>query len=162
MEISSSHQIYVFFLCFLSGIGCGVFFDFQRSVRKLSRVGLLRIAIEDIAFDVMCVFAAIWLGFYFNNGQMRYYQVLGAISGALFYAAFLSHAVMRVLGMTYRFAGKFILRPLFNLFKIMSLPFVKLSMLTKALCRKIVKLFLRISKRLKERKKQLKKRMKML
>ena len=162
MEISSSHQMYVFFLCFLCGLGCGAFFDFQRSIRKLVRAGKFRTAVEDIAFDVLCVSAAVFLGFYFNNGQMRYYQVLGAGSGALFYAAFLSRTVMLVLAKIYRFTARFIIIPFVKVVKATAFPIIKLFELIKKYIRKSKKTFSRILKGIKSRKKHLKKRMKML
>ena len=109
MEVSSSHQMYVFFLSVLSGLGCGVFFDLQRSLRRLHFAGSIRTTIEDIIFVVVAVGVTIALGFFFNNGQMRYYQVMGSVSGALFYAAFLSRIVMKILKFIYSMFAKIIL-----------------------------------------------------
>ena len=35
MTVSSSQQMTVFLLSILAGIGCGIFFDFQRSIRRV-------------------------------------------------------------------------------------------------------------------------------
>lgn len=162
MEVSSSHQMYVFFLSVLSGIGCGVFFDLQRSLRRLRFAGGIRTTIEDIIFVIVSLGVTIALGFFFNNGQMRYYQVMGGISGALFYAAFLSRTVMKLLQLVYSILEKIIVKPVALLLRIASVPMRKLWDIVKALSGKMKKIKKKISRNLKKGKKHLKKRIKML
>jgi hypothetical protein len=104
--------MYVFLLCVLLGLGCGVFFDFQRCVRKKFFAGILRTTLEDILFATLCIGAVIALGFFFNNGEIRYYQILGSVSGALFYAALLSKLVSKIFlfffGITEKIIVKFL------------------------------------------------------
>ena len=96
MEVSSTHQLFVFVLCVISGAGCGAFFDVQRSIRKLHFAGTFRIIAEDLLFVIICTAVAILLGYFFNRGQMRYYQIMGLISGALFYIAFIHFNIIHM------------------------------------------------------------------
>ena len=154
--------MYVFVLCLISGVGCGIFFDIQRSLRRLIAAGGVRTAFEDTAFAVVCVVGAIGLGFLFNNGQMRYYQVMGVLSGALFYAALLSSITMKILAVFYKALGHFFIRPVVLLMKTVSIPFVKIFSLAKFIFKKLKGIFLRGVRVFKTKKKTMKKRMKML
>ncbi len=162
MEVSSSHQMYVFFLSVLSGLGCGVFFDLQRSLRRLHFAGSIRTTIEDIIFVVVAVGVTIALGFFFNNGQMRYYQVMGSVSGALFYAAFLSRIVMKILKFFYSMLAKIIINPIIRLLKLLAIPARKLWNIIKRTGSKIKKVKKRVSRKVKKGRNLLKKRIKML
>ncbi len=162
MEISSKHQMFVFVLCVISGIGCGLFFDVQRSFRKVSFAGKIRTTAEDILFVLVCIVAALALGFYFNRGQMRYYQVMGIISGALFYAAFLSRITMKLLSLTYKIIEKILVRPLITIIKAIVRPLIGISGILRKKSLRIKGGIHRILHRMSIKKKQLKKRMKML
>lgn len=162
MEISSKHQLFVFAIYILSGIGCGIFFDVQRSLRKMVRAGKVRTLFEDLLFGVVCTAGAIIAGFLFNRGQMRYYQVMGLISGALFYAAFLSRFTMKFLAFAYGFLRKFIIKPIFVTVKIILSPFVKICLTLKEAYIKIEVYFSKSLRRIEKEKNKVKKRMKML
>lgn len=162
MEVSSKHQLFVFVVYIVSGIGCGVFFDVQRSLRKMASAGKIRTLLEDVLFGTVCIGGTIIIGFLFNRGQMRYYQVMGLISGVLFYAAFLSQITMKILIAVYRALRKFVLKPTFIIVKIMLLPFAKTCLFLKKICFKIKAYFLKGVRLIRIRKNKLKKRMKML
>lgn len=162
MEVSSSHQMYVFLLCVALGIGCGVFFDFQRSIRKIFFAGVLRTTIEDILFAFMCIGAVLALGFFFNNGQIRYYQILGSVSGALFYAAFLTKWVTRLLSLFYSAIEKIIVKPFIKICKITFIPIRSLYIASKRLYKEISAVCTKALRALKSGQKMLKKRIKML
>ncbi len=162
MEVSSSHQMYVFVLCVLAGALCGVFFDVQRSIRMLKRAGQLRTHLEDLLFAFVCVLTAIILGALINSGQMRYYQIMGLLSGALFYAAFLSRTVTKILRSIYRIFEKFIVVPLIKATRIILMPFAKLFVLSRKIFLKVKAFLRKIFYALKLRKKIFRKRMKML
>lgn len=162
MEVSSSHQLYVFFLCVGAGIGCGMFFDLQRSLRKLHFAGGLRTMVEDFVFVLVTLTAVISLGFFFNSGQMRYYQIMGSISGVLFYAAFLSRGVMKGLEILYGIIGKILVKPIGKIFKRVILVMKKIWRFIKKVFSKIKKYIKRLHKSMSKRRKVLKKRIKML
>ena len=162
MEVSSSQQMYVFILCLISGIVCGMFFDIQRSLRKISAAGGIRTVIEDTVFVAVCTGTAIGIGFLFNKGQIRYYQIMGLVSGALFYAAFLSRIMMRIMRKIYVFLRRFIIVPVITVLKAVFFPFVKLYSFLKKNFIKTKVYSDRFFRALKSKKKHLKKRMKML
>lgn len=162
MEVSSKHQLFVFVICIVSGIGCGVFFDVQRSLRKMTSAGKIRTLLEDILFGAVCIGGAIITGFLFNRGQMRYYQVMGLISGVLFYTAFLSRVTMKILTVIYGFSGKYVIKPIVLTVKAILSPLLKIYLVLKKTYLKMRLHLLKVLRHIKERKNRVKKRMKML
>ncbi len=162
MEVSSSQQMYVFTACVISGIICGVLFDIQRSIRIWSAAGKVRTTVEDGIFAIFCTAVAISVGFFFNNGEIRYYQVMGMLSGALFYGAFLSHVVMKLLKFVWRMFFRIIVKPIIKSVKVICIPFREIYAAAK---KKIGRLRTRFRNRIRaieKGRKHLKKRMKML
>ncbi len=162
MEVSSSHQIYVFALYVLSGVLCGAFFDVQRFLRKLHRAGKARTQLEDVLFAFACVGAMLVLSYFFNNGEIRYYQIMGSVSGVLFYAAALSRIFMKILDVLSILIKNLIIKPVIKICCVLFIPIRKIFRIFRKICLKIKKIFLRIGRNIKSRKKRLKKRMKML
>lgn len=162
MEVSSSHQIYVFVLYVISGVLCGAFFDVQRFLRKLYKAGQTRTQLEDILFAVVCVGAMLTLSYFFNNGEIRYYQIMGSISGALFYAAALSRIFMKILNVLFVLIKKLIIRPIIKICLVLFIPIRKIFRFCRKICLKIKKRLFIIVRNIKKRKKRLKKRIKML
>ena len=162
MEVSSKHQLYVFVLCIMAGIVCGVFFDTQRSIRKLVAAGKIRTMLEDFLFAFVCLGIMTVSGYFFNKGQMRYYQILGVLSGALFYAAFMSRITMKLLKAIYVIVRKYIAAPCVKIFKILTYPLLKTVLFLHRKIQKTGHFTKRISSAVKSRAKRLKKRMKML
>ncbi|MBQ8807830.1 MAG: spore cortex biosynthesis protein YabQ [Clostridia bacterium] len=162
MEVSSSHQMYVFVLCILSGMVCGVFFDLQRFMRRVRFAGGVRTMLEDSIFVVICITLTIGMSFFFNNGEIRYYEIMGLVSGALFYGACLSRIVMKILQTVFDLIYRFIVKPLVKICTFMLIPFRKMLCVLKRLWQKIRKFFARFLRGLKTHRKRRKKRTKML
>ena len=162
MVLSTSHQIFVFGLCILSGLMCGVFFDVQRFLRRICRAGNVRTTLEDIAFAVVCTVVVLWFGFHFNNGQIRYYQFLGTLSGVLFYAAFISRYIMKLFELFYKAFKSIIIKPVFKICIILFKPIKKVFMYLTRHLRKLKAVLAKVKKSFILRKKHLKKRIKML
>lgn len=162
MEISSKEQMQVFLICILSGMLCGVFFDIQRFLRKLHSAGKVRTMIEDVLLAIVSIATVLGFGLRFNNGEIRYYQVAGSISGVLLYAAFLSRITMKIFDVLRIVIRKIILVPLIKIYLLVKKPIKRIAVLLKkvfsALKRRIKKVFSGVKKR----RKHLKKRMKML
>lgn len=162
MEVSSSHQVNVFFIYVLSGLICGTFFDMQRLLRKVFAAGSTRTLVEDFVFVVFTVFMTIAPGFIYNNGEMRYYQIIGILCGGTLYAVALSRIVMKILSFLFYLTQKTIVKPVIKLCLLLIIP-------VKWIIRKIKKLKTlgkRVQKKLsrhsKKCRKALKKRIKML
>lgn len=111
MEISSSHQMQVFGISVLAGALCGLFFDLQRVLRKKHFAGIVRANMEDFLFVAFCAFITLFVGFYFDEGAVRSYLVLGLLGGTLFYFAFLSATASRVIDFICNIISKILIAP---------------------------------------------------
>ena len=162
MEVSSSGQVYVFLLCVLSGMLCGIFFDVQRFLREKYRAGKTRTFLEDTLFTFFCVAVVIGFGYFFNNGELRYFQLMGTVSGVLFYAAFLSNVFKRLLGVVFTIFINIVFKPARKIYHLILIPLNAGLRTVKKLKIKKKRLIKRISRHIKTRKKRFKKRIKML
>ncbi len=162
MEVSSLSQLYVFAISLGAGVLCGMFFDIQRSLRKKLHAGEWRTALEDVIFILFCIGITLSVGYFFDEGAVRYYLILGSISGALFYAAFLSGIFMKICGEILDLIVKLILVPAKKIFKSALYPIKKIWILRKRFSSKRRKIVKNIFSKLKRRTKKLKKRIKML
>ena len=162
MEVSSLSQLYVFSISLCSGMLCGMFFDIQRSLRKKLHAGEWRTALEDVIFTLFCIGITLSVGYFFDEGAVRYYLILGSISGALFYAAFLSGVFMKSCGKILDLIVKLIIVPVKKIFKLSLYPIKKILVLRKRFSAKRRKIIKNIFTKLKRRTKKLKKRIKML
>lgn len=162
MTVSSSQQITVFLFSILAGMGCGVFFDFQRSIRRIYGSGGVRTAFQDLLFTAVCAAAAIAVGYWKNLGQVRYFELLGAAAGALLYCAFLSRFVMRLFCTLHKLFTAVIIKPAAAFLRLAAIPLRRCAVLfahTAAFLRKKAR---SAAKRLSLRKRNLKKRVDML
>ena len=162
MKVSSSHQGFVFLLFVLMGALCGMIFDTQRTLREKCSAGALRTTLEDGVFVILSIGIMLGASFVANNGEIRYFQGMGAVSGALFYAAFLSRIFRKFISAFFSVTTKILLKPIGRM-----LSFLK--EITKKFCLFFKKRFIRIKRRIdgirkiaKKRRKILKKRIKML
>lgn len=162
MEVSSSHQVNVFFIYVLSGLICGTFFDVQRLLRRMFSAGSTRTLVEDFVFAVFSVFMTIVPGFIYNNGEMRYYQIVGILCGGTLYAASLSRVVMKILSFLFRLVEKIIVKPVVKICLLLTIPvkwIIRRIKKLKNLGKRVQK---KLSRHSKKRRKALKKRIKML
>ena len=162
MEVSSSHQVYIFLLSVFSGFICGAFFDVQRFIRTKKGAGTTRTFFEDFLFVIFCVATLIAFSYFFNNGEIRYYQLMGTVSGTLFYAAVLSRVFKKLLEIIFSLFINLILKPVKKLYHLILIPLKWLLNIAKKLKSKKDRVIKRILRHLKKRRKHLKKRIKML
>lgn len=162
MEVSSSHQITVFFLYVLSGFVCGTFFDVQRVLRRMLAADAARTFIEDFAFAVFTVFMTIAPGFVHNNGEMRYYQIIGLLCGGIVYAMVLSPVVRKILYFIFGLVCKMIVIPTMKICRAFFFPFKMLKGKIKEFKTFKTRAKNKLSRHLKRKRKTIKKRIKML
>ena len=162
MEVSSSHQIMVFFIYVISGFICGTFFDVQRLFRKMFKADVARTSIEDLIFAVFTVFMAIAPGMIFNNGEMRYYQIIGILCGGVIYAVVLSRVISRALYFLFWLANKILIIPIVRIYGVLTFPFKKVLNKMRQLKNIEMKAKKKLSRHLKRKRKTVKKRIKML
>ncbi len=162
MNVSSSHQIYVFSLFVVLGMVCGALFDVQRFLRKKSFAGNVRTTIEDTVFATAFIVIMLGASFALNNGEIRYYEVMGAVSGILFYAAFLSRIFLKILTLIFEVVEKLLVRPLVRTVLFLLSPIKKAALKIKRHFTKLQRRFKSVKKGAKKRRKIIKKRVKML
>ena len=102
------------------------------------------------------------VGYLFDEGAIRYYLILGSISGTLFYAAFLSRPFMKICGKILDLTAKLIINPIKKIFKLALQPIKKILLLRRMFSAKRKKIIKNIFSKLQRRTKKLKKRIKML
>lgn len=85
MELSQFSQPQIFLFAVLAGILTGILYDVFRLLRTAGLNSLLHTVIQDIVF--MCCFAVIAFLFAiaFNQGEVRFFTLLGHICGLLAY-----------------------------------------------------------------------------
>ncbi len=162
MLVSSSHQIYVFSLFIILGIVCGALFDVQRFLRRKSFAGDVRTTVEDIVFTALFIGIMLGASFVVNSGEIRYYEIMGAVSGILFYAAFLSRIFLKILGFVFETIEKLFVKPLVKIALLFIAPIKKAAHRIKKRFVKLKRKLKSIKKGAKKRKKIIKKRVKML
>lgn len=85
MELSQFSQPQIFLFAVLAGILTGILYDVFRLLRTAGLNSLLHTVIQDIVF--MCCFAVVAFLFAiaFNQGEVRFFTLLGHICGLLAY-----------------------------------------------------------------------------
>lgn len=124
--------------------------------------GSTRTLVEDFVFAVFSVFMTIVPGFIYNNGEMRYYQIVGILCGGTLYAAALSRVVMKILSFLFRLVEKIIVKPVVKICLLLTIPvkwIIRRIKKLKNLGKRVQK---KLSRHSKKRRKALKKRIKML
>jgi len=162
MEVSSSHQIYVFFMYVLSGALCGAFFDMQRFLRKKYSAGKKRTFLEDAIFVLFCTAFLIAPGYIFDNGEMRYYQMMGTLSGVLFYASLLSKPFTKILDVVFCIFKKILFNPIKKVYSFVLIPIRSFSNAVKKMKSRQKRMLKNFFQHFKKHTNHLKKRMKML
>lgn len=143
MEVSVTSQVYVFFVMAAAGIGCGFLFDLLRVWRRLLRPGKISTGISDLIFWLVISASIFAIIFTVNNGELRWFELLGLILGCMIYFLAFSHICMKVVSAIAKFLAKIliwilkiVLTPIAFLYRMVKRPFVWIG-------RKLGKLFLR-------------------
>ncbi len=158
MEVSSSQQLNVFVVYIITGAFCGLLFDVLRSIRKIHITGTFLTAVEDIIFFLLSLCAILSVGYKFDDGKIRYYQVLGILFGALVYYLTLSRIFIKIISFIGVIIYKYLIK---NILRIINL----IKKICFFLYKKIAVRVLWVKKQVKSKKvmiKRLKKRLKML
>lgn len=120
-------EFYILFCSVLAGaIICAVY-DFLKIVRRKSESGVLFSNIGDVLFLIIAVGIMFYIVFSVNDGKLRFYQILGAFSGAFFYFLTLSrivtYLILKIIAVFLKFFDiffKILLTPLKFMYKIVS------------------------------------------
>lgn len=124
----ASNQAYIFMVFSIVGVAIGLLFDFFRILRKTIKTNDIFTYIEDILFWILTGIIIILAMFYFCDGQLRFFMVMGIILGTVIYiftisryvikvSVFIINFVKKIIGypfvIIYQFIKRIIFRPIF-------------------------------------------------
>ena len=90
------NQAYLFIVFSLTGIGLGILFDFFRALRKTFKTSDFITYIEDIIYWILAGIIILYNIWFFNDGEIRIYMILGILIGAMIYTLTLSIIFIKV------------------------------------------------------------------
>lgn len=130
MEVSGANQLYVFGIMIICGAAGGAVFDLFRAVRKSFGANMLTTSLGDILFWFIISAGITAVIFSVNSGQIRWFEIIGIALGGILYFLLLSSLVMSVMGFVFKIfikifstILKFVLTPIFFLYKMIKRPF---------------------------------------
>lgn len=89
-------QLYSFLIYFISGIMIGIFFDIFRILRKSFHTPDIITYLQDILFWLLTGFFLLVVLFYFGNGEIRIYHIIGLLIGGIFYMLTISKFFIKI------------------------------------------------------------------
>ena len=92
----AQNQAYLFLVFSLTGVIIGILFDFFRILRRSIKTSNIITYIQDILFWILTGIIILYSIWYFNNGELRIYVLLGLIIGILIYISTLSNIIVKV------------------------------------------------------------------
>lgn len=123
-------QTYLFLVFSLTGISIGLLFDFFRVLRKSFKTSDIVTSIEDILFWILTGIIILYNIWYFNNGEIRLFMILGIILGTIIYMLTLSNVILKIFFSILTFLKKIIMQ----LLKILEVPFKPIVLIYKKIC----------------------------
>lgn len=124
----AGNQAYIFMAFSIVGVTIGLLFDIFRILRKTIKTNDIVTYLEDILFWLLTGIIIIISMYYFCDGQLRFFMVIGIILGTVIYILTISRYVIKVsvfiinlvkriiiypFVIIYRFVKKIIFRPIF-------------------------------------------------
>ena len=123
-------QTYLFLVFSLTGISIGLLFDFFRVLRKSFKTSDIVTSIGDILFWILTGIIILYNIWYFNNGEIRLFMILGIILGTIIYMLTLSNVILKIFFSILTFLKKIIMQ----LLKILEVPFKPIVLIYKKIC----------------------------
>ncbi|MBQ4528335.1 MAG: spore cortex biosynthesis protein YabQ [Clostridia bacterium] len=108
MIVDSSHDICVFLWCLVCGFVIGAVFDLFRAFRKNVEVGKNMLAFQDALFCAFVFFSFTKTVELSNNGDLRWYEFIGAFLGIAMYFMWLSRVSLIIMTGFIGFCLKFV------------------------------------------------------
>lgn len=90
------NQIYVFIVFILNGFLIGIVFDCFRILRRSFKTPDIVTYFEDILFGIITGLLMLYSIFKFNNGEIRFYLILGIFIGLLIYLSIFSKIFRKI------------------------------------------------------------------
>lgn len=96
MENTVLIELYLLGIFILSGVIIGVFFDFFRILRRSFKTSDIITYIEDILFWIITGLFLLFVLFKINDGQIRFYNIIGLAIGVILYIIFVSKIFINI------------------------------------------------------------------
>lgn len=90
------NQAYLFLVFSLTGVVLGALFDFFRVLRKTFKTIDLITYLEDILYWILSGIIILYNIWFFNDGEIRVFMILGILMGAIIYALTLSQTFIKI------------------------------------------------------------------
>ena len=144
MEISITHQCQIFLFSILLGALLSLLFDVFRLLRLILPEQEWRIAIEDVAYCLLCAILTLYFALEWEQGRIRSYLLLGELLGwilchftlgELFYTVE-KYVVVRM-KKGFRWFRKQILRPIYKLLHGIWSFIAEIGKFVKKICKKL-------------------------
>lgn len=92
----AGNQAYIFMAFSIVGVTIGILFDFFRIIRKTIKTNDFFTYIEDILFWIITGIIIIFSMYYFCDGELRFFMVIGIILGTSIYLFTISRYVIKI------------------------------------------------------------------
>ena len=119
------NQAYIFIIFTIVGILIGFLFDLFRILRKIIKTSDLITYIEDLVFWMLTGLLIISSMYYFCNGELRFFMIIGVILGTIIYLITFSKYVIKIALFFINLAKKIIIVPIIYIFKLLKNVFYR-------------------------------------
>jgi len=104
--LSVSDQAYVFLTTVYAGFIIGFFYDCCRVIRIMIKAGVFVTALLDLLFWIIIGTLSFLVVFYVNDGNVRFFTIMGFVIGWVLYFLYMSRFVMKALLWLYEILAK--------------------------------------------------------
>lgn len=111
------NQAFLFLVFSITGVILGILFDFFRAIRKTFKTSDFLTCIEDVIYWFIAGIIILYNIYFFNNGEIRIFMIIGIIMGALIYTLTLSSIFIKINSFILQ-KVKFIINFISKIFKI--------------------------------------------
>lgn len=92
----AGNQAYIFMAFSIVGVAIGLLFDIFRILRKTIKTNDIVTYLEDILFWILTGIIIVFSMYYFCDGQLRFFMIIGIILGTVIYILTISRYVIKV------------------------------------------------------------------
>jgi len=151
----AGNQAYIFMAFSIVGVTIGILFDFFRIIRKTIKTNDFFTYIEDILFWILTGIIIIFSMYYFCDGELRFFMVIGIVLGAIIYLLTISRYVIKISIFFINIIKKIIINPIYAIIRFFKKKILRHIFI---ICINFRKNFIRILKKYKKNRGILKKR----
>ena len=92
----AGNQAYIFMAFSIVGVTIGILFDIFRIIRKTIKTNDFFTYIEDVLFWILTGIIIIFSMYYFCDGELRFFMVIGIVLGTIIYLLTISRYVINI------------------------------------------------------------------